>query len=137
MPGRVWRVPCTKTADVNDKPFEVPLCDYLVALLTRLQAQRLHERFVFPMGENAMRNCLRKIVPGALTVHGFRAWVDEKTHVHPDVAETCLSHRIVGDDVEIAYRRSTMLDKRRQLLTAWADYALDGDPAAKVIPLRA
>jgi len=70
-----------------------------------------------------MRNCLRKIVPGALTVHGFRAtfrtWVDEKTHVHSDVAEMCLSHRIVGDDVEIAYRRSTMLDKRRQLLTAW------------------
>ena len=33
----------------------------------------------------------------------------------------CLAH-LVGSEVERAYRRSELRAKRRELLTAWADY---------------
>ena len=35
--------------------------------------------------------------------------------------EAALAH-IVGDKAEQAYRRGAALDRRRELMTAWADY---------------
>ena len=42
----------------------------------------------------------------------------------------CLSH-YPTDAVVKAYQRSGLVDKRRELLTAWADYV---DPVASVEP---
>ena len=35
------------------------------------------------------------------------------------VAEPCLGHR-AGSDVELAYQRSDLLERRRQLMGTWA-----------------
>jgi len=42
-----------------------------------------------------------------------------------ELAEMCLAH-LVGSEVERAYRRSELIAKRRELLTAWADYCASG-----------
>ena len=57
--------------------------------------------------------------------HGFRAtfrtWVEECTEAAYEVKETALGHQ-VGSDVERAYQRSDLLDKRRVLLEQWASF---------------
>ncbi|MGD1881309.1 MAG: tyrosine-type recombinase/integrase [Paracoccaceae bacterium] len=57
--------------------------------------------------------------------HGFRAtfrtWVEETTDTPFEVKETALGHQ-VGSEVERAYQRSDLLEKRRVLLQQWADY---------------
>ncbi|MCE8006010.1 site-specific integrase [Aestuariivita sp.] len=57
--------------------------------------------------------------------HGFRAtfrtWVEETTDTPFEVKETALGHQ-VGSEVERAYQRSDLLEKRRVLLEQWADF---------------
>ncbi|MDE0171556.1 MAG: integrase arm-type DNA-binding domain-containing protein [bacterium] len=59
------------------------------------------------------------------TLHGmrssFRDWCGE-SGVAREVAEACLAHR-VGNVVEQAYARSDLLQRRRELMEAWAQYA--------------
>jgi integrase len=72
----------------------------------------------------AMLQLLRGMRPG-LTVHGFRSsfrdWAAEATDYSAEVVEMALAHTI-GNAVEAAYRRGDLLDKRRELMRAWADY---------------
>jgi len=57
--------------------------------------------------------------------HGFRAtfrtWVEEQTDTPFELKETALGHQ-VGSEVERAYQRSDLLDKRRDLLGRWAAF---------------
>ena len=59
------------------------------------------------------------------TVHGFRSsfrdWASEQTEFPGEVVEMALAHAI-ANKVEAAYRRGDLLDKRRELMQAWADY---------------
>ena len=55
----------------------------------------------------------------------FRDWVAERTNYPRDLAEMALAHQ-VGSDVERAYRRSDMLEKRRRLMQGWADFVTSG-----------
>jgi integrase len=72
----------------------------------------------------AMLQLLRGMRPG-LTVHGFRSafrdWAAESTSFPSEVIEMALSHTI-SNQVEAAYRRGDLLDKRRELMQAWANY---------------
>lgn len=58
------------------------------------------------------------------TLHGmrssFRDWCGETGAVR-EVAEACLAHR-VGSAAEQAYARSDLLQRRRELMDAWAEY---------------
>ncbi|AMY69053.1 tyrosine-type recombinase/integrase [Frigidibacter mobilis] len=51
----------------------------------------------------------------------FRDWVAEKTDYPRDMAEMALAHT-VGSEVERAYRRGDMLEKRRALMVDWATF---------------
>ncbi|MFV1604464.1 integrase arm-type DNA-binding domain-containing protein [Phaeobacter sp. JH20_36] len=51
----------------------------------------------------------------------FRDWVAERTHFPGDMAEVALAHK-VGSAVEAAYRRGDMIEKRRLMMAAWAEY---------------
>lgn len=51
----------------------------------------------------------------------FRDWVAERTHFPGDMAEVALAHK-VGNAVEASYRRGDMVEKRRTMMAAWADY---------------
>ncbi|GGD35272.1 tyrosine-type recombinase/integrase [Sinisalibacter lacisalsi] len=59
--------------------------------------------------------------------HGFRAtfrtWVEETTDTPFEVKESALGHQI-GTDVERAYQRSDLLEKRRQLIDDWSKFLL-------------
>ena len=58
------------------------------------------------------------------TPHGmrssFRDWCSE-TGVAREVAEAALAH-VVKNRVEAAYARSDLLERRREVMQAWADY---------------
>lgn len=80
---------------------------------------------------------LRRLGAGEFTAHGFRSsfrdWAGDCTSFPREVAEAALAHILGG--VEGAYRRSDAFEKRRQLMTAWAEF-LNAKPAEKVIPFR-
>jgi len=58
-----------------------------------------------------------------MTVHGFRSsfrdWASEETDVQGEVAEAALAHT-VPNKTEAAYRRGSLLEKRRALMRDWA-----------------
>ena len=60
-----------------------------------------------------------------LTVHGFRStfkdWAMEETHFPGELSEAQLAHTI-KNAAQAAYERGDKLQKRRELLLAWADY---------------
>ena len=57
--------------------------------------------------------------------HGFRStfrdWAAEMTDVPREISEFALAH-VEGSMAELAYRRSDFLEKRRELMDAWAAY---------------
>jgi integrase len=73
-----------------------------------------------------------------VTAHGFRSsfrdWASERTSFPREVCELALGH-IVKDKTEAAYRRGDLLDKRRDLMEAWAAFATSA--RAKIVPIRA
>ena len=77
-----------------------------------------------PLSNMAMLELLRGLRPG-LTVHGFRStfrdWAAEETDFPSEVVEMALAHTIESQ-VERAYRRGDLFQKRRALMDAWAAY---------------
>jgi len=64
----------------------------------------------------------------------FRDWCAEQG-VDRDMAEMALAHT-VGSEVERAYRRSDMLERRRALMVTW-DNAVQGEAlVANVVQMR-
>jgi hypothetical protein len=51
-----------------------------------------------------------------------------------EVAEQALAH-VTGNAVVQAYQRSSMLERRRPLMQAWAEF-VTGSDADNVVPLR-
>lgn len=51
----------------------------------------------------------------------FRDWAAERTDFPRDMAEIALAHT-VGSEVERAYRRGDMMEKRRQMMADWAAF---------------
>lgn len=62
----------------------------------------------------------RPAVPHGLR-SSFRDWAAERTDYPSDMAEMALAHN-VGSDVERAYRRSDMVEKRRAMMEEWARF---------------
>ena len=71
-----------------------------------------------------MKKVMRRMKVDA-TVHGFRSafrdWAAEETDFASEVVEMALAHTI-SNAVERAYRRGNLLEKRRALMEAWAQY---------------
>ena len=108
-----------------------------------MEQQRLSE-LVFPgtkpgrpLSVMALEMVLRRMKVD-VTVHGFRSafrdWAGERTHFPREVAEAALAH-LVGDAVERAYRRGDALEKRRELMDAWANF-LEQQARNNVVSLR-
>lgn len=94
--------------------------------------QALASKYVFegqkrhkPLSNMAMLMLLRRMKIEDATVHGFRStfrdWASEIANAPREVAEMSLSHK-VGSDVERAYARSKLLDKRRRLMERWSGF---------------
>jgi integrase len=53
----------------------------------------------------------------------FRDWAAERTNYPRELAEVALAHN-VGSEVERAYRRGDMIEKRREMMEDWARFVL-------------
>lgn len=126
---KLWTVPAERMK--ANREHRVPLSDRAVAILKEVSKVRPGS-YVFPGWRNgeplsgmALLMCLRRL-RSAYTVHGtarssFRDWAAEQTSFPNIVAEAALAH-VVADKTEAAYRRGDLLEKRRALMQAWADY---------------
>jgi integrase len=123
----VWTVPADRMKGSNEH--EVPLSNRAVEILQALPRER--GGYLFPgakakqpLSNMAMLELVRGMRDG-LTVHGFRStfrdWAGDRTNFARDVIEHALAHQL-KDKAEAAYRRSSALEKRRQLMEAWARY---------------
>ena len=119
----------------------VPLTDEMLAIIEPLQA--LRSDYVFegqkrhkPLSNMAMLMLLRRMQVEGVTVHGFRStfrdWASEVANAPREVAEMSLAHK-VGSDVERAYARSDLLEKRRAMKELFVAY-VSGE-TAKVLQL--
>jgi integrase len=129
--GSMWIVPKDRVKGKKGKTRElhVPLSKQAMALLGKrgqpddyLFSGKVKAR----MWHSSMQQLLRELrLDRALTVHGFRStfrdWVADKTDFDPNLAEVAL-HHAVGKRTERAYARSTMVEKRRELMARWATF---------------
>ena len=121
----------------------VPLCARALAILEPLSKARTSnllfagQRAEKPLSVMALDMLLRRMGVD-VTTHGFRSafrdWAGNETHFARELAEAALSH-VIGDKAEQAYRRSDALEKRRELMTAWANYC-EAKAGGKVVRLR-
>jgi len=136
----VWTVPEERMKP--DTVHRVPLTPEMLAILEPLKA--LQSEYVFegqkrhkPLSNMAMLMLLRRMKVEGVTVHGFRStfrdWASEVAHAPRELAEMSLSHK-VGSDVERAYARSDLLDRRRGLMDRWSSFLVGGD--GKVVLLH-
>jgi hypothetical protein len=78
----------------------------------------------WPIGKMALPDLLKGIAGPEVTVHGlrssFRDWAADNA-VPREVAEACLAHAVEGE-IEGAYWRSDILERRRQVMQRWAAF---------------
>jgi len=142
---KLWRIP----ADRMKMGVEhlVPLSDQAIDVLEELQPLTGHYGFVFPgrnnitkpMSENTVLYALYRMgYHGKATGHGFRSTASTILHemqFPSDAIERQLAHG-ERDKVKAAYNKALYLDKRTEMMQAWAGY-LDSvkDDAGKVVPI--
>jgi integrase len=127
LPNGVWTIPKERMKKGN-REHRVPLSPPAIKLLEQLPERG---QYVFPgrnrnqpIEEKAMRRLLLKMGVN-VTVHGFRSsfrdWEADRPEPNFEAAEMCLAHS-VGTKVTKAYLRSDLLDTRRQIMVAWAQF---------------
>jgi len=143
LKARVWNRPAEIMKGRNARPHSVTLNDQAIAVLKRMEALKVagDDPLVFPNAKGAALSdmTLSKIMrdkKSTFVPHGFRSsfrdWAAEKMPSIPDaVAEAALAH-VVPDKVVAAYKRTTFLDLRRQLLDAWGAFADSKSVTSKV-----
>jgi integrase len=136
-----WRVPPSRMK--MGVEHMVPLSDAALRLLAGQMAGRAKGSLVFPGGRPrqalssmAMAMLLRRLKVDA-TVHGMRSsarsWMADQG-VAFELAEACLAHQ-VGNAVVQAYQRSSMLERRRPIMSAWSAFVTGAD-ADNVVPIK-
>ena len=125
----VWTVPAERMKARREH--RVPLAPEAVAILKRARELSADSDFVFP-GRSVPRPLSNMVFLQTLrrmkvkvTAHGFRSafrdWAAEHTNFPREVCEMALAHTI-KNKAEAAYRRGDMLEKRRELMAAWASF---------------
>jgi integrase len=133
---KVWTTPAVRMK--AGREHRVPLSDRTVSILKELEKAKTSD-LVFPgrkvdrqLSGMAMEMLLRRMDANAYTVHGFRAsfktWATEATSFPNELSEQALAH-VTGSQVERAYRRTDVLERRRGLMEDWAKF-LEGEALA-------
>ena len=124
---KVWEVPASRMK--SKLQHRVPLSDRALEILNQAKELQDGSGLIFSsatgkkMRDDVLSGLLRELnIPG--TPHGmrtaFRSWCAE-TGQNREVAEECLAH-VNPNKVEAAYQRSSLLELRRKVMQAWADY---------------
>jgi len=125
---RLWIIPADRMK--SDREHRVPLSDKALVVLERVRG--LNSDLVFPgrrhghpMPDGTLLKVSKRMGLEGVTIHGFRSsfadWASERGGMPREIAELSLAHE-VGDATERAYRRSDLLDKRRDLMERWARF---------------
>ena len=146
MDAGVWTISADRMK--MKREHVVPLSDRCMEILRAMEPFRKDgSTFVFPgakqgrgLSNMSMLMLLQRMGRKDLTVHGFRScfrdWASETTAHERDVVEMALAHSI-PNKAEAAYRRGSLLDKRRRLMDDWARRCRTEDAAAaKVVRMR-
>jgi integrase len=142
---RAWTIPAERMK--GGKEHRVPMSDAALQVIEAMAsvARMLAspavvqvDEYVFPgrngpLGPMALRRVLGCLGRTDISVHGFRStfrdWAAEVTAYPREVAEMALAHA-VGSQVETAYRRGDLFEKRRALMRDWALHCRHGGTAA-------
>ena len=138
----LWTLPAERMK--AEREHVVPLSLTAVSLFKRMKAHKRGDSdLVFPgqrRGKPLSDMTLVKVMRDMEhkeTPHGFRStfrdWVAEQTTWPAELAEAALAH-VVSDKTVAAYQRGSMLEKRRELMAAWADYC-EGASGGNVVRL--
>jgi integrase len=153
MTACLWTIPADrmKAGKEHRVPLPPPAMKVLKALAQEGEGGHKPGALVFPaprggqLTSMAMTQLMRRMAftdaAGRVAVpHGmrstFRDWAGERTGYPRDVIEMALAHTI-ENKVEAAYRRGDMLDKRRPVMNAWAQFCSRAEvTGGKVLALR-
>lgn len=128
----IWRIPAEKMK--MKRPHRVPLSRQAMEVLQELRAVTGQYRWLFPSrwdksrheGGMVLNLALRRMGygPEVMTGHGFRAMAATTLSEQgwpSEVIERQLAH-VDKNAVRAAYQRSELLNERRKMLQAWADF---------------
>lgn len=136
----IWTVPAERMK--AGRQHRVPLSRAALDLLAPRLAVIDRNDFVFAnsrgdmLSDMAFKRLNLRVGVEGITTHGFRSsfrdWAGDETDFPREVMEAALAH-MVGNEVELAYRRGDALEKRRQLMELWASFvaAENGVPSRK------
>ena len=127
--GSPWTIPAERMkAGVAHR---VPLPLRCIEILEEAKKISQGSEYIFegtkpnkPLSENTFNKLMKEL---GLEVHAhgfrtsFRTWTQEKTNYPREIAETALAHSL-KDKAEAAYARSDLLEKRAELMEAWANF---------------
>lgn len=129
--ARLWVVPAERMK--AGQPHRVPLTDEMLQIVEAMkpygsqyvfEGQRRHK----PLSNMSMLMLLRRMGRGELTVHGFRSsfrdWATEAANASRELSEAALAHQF-GSEVERAYARSDLLERRAELMSRWSTFCLN------------
>jgi integrase len=140
--ARVWTVPEKRMK--GKREHRVPLSSGAMRALERAKVEG--NEFLFPgtkagqgLSNMALLKVLERMNRGDLTVHGFRAtfktWATERSNFPRELVEAALAH-VLEDKTEAAYQRGDILEKRRRLMGAWAEFCDKRAAGGTVVNLR-
>jgi integrase len=153
---RLWTIPSTKT----ETKHRVPLSDRAVTLLNEMKAAAVSGDVVFGLdvGESLSNMTMAAVIKRMnkhreiperytdpkqdnrdIVPHGFRSsfrhWARDCTSFPRDLIELALAHEIKSG-TEAAYRRGDGLQRRRPLMSAWAEYCAKKPISHAVVSLH-
>lgn len=128
---KVWEIPADRMK--AKKEHRVALSDRCIEILEAAKKLTGDAKLVFchpkskkEFSDAVFTSLLHKGLGVPYTMHGFRSsfrdWGGEKTEHPRELLEVSLAH-LPGDQTEHAYWRKDMIDRRRSLMSDWADYA--------------
>ena len=127
--GSLWTIPAERRkAGVAHR---VPLPSRCMEILEEARNISQGSGYIFegtkpnkPLSENTFNKLMKEL---GLEVHAhgfrtsFRTWTQEKTNYPREIAEAALAHSL-KDKAEAAYARSDLLEKRAEMMEAWAQF---------------
>jgi integrase len=127
---RLWTIPGPRRKGKKGATpdLAIPLSDRAMAILKETVDRTGGVGLVFQndkgrrLSENTLLDTAKQLGQ-KITTHGFRStfrdWAGDETNFPREICEAALGHK-VGNDAELAYRRGSALQKRAQLMAAWA-----------------
>ena len=127
-----WRISAERMK--TKREHRVPLSARAREILAEARENTTHSEWVFPspagrpLSDLALSGLLRELGIPAVP-HGFRSsfrdWAAESTDAPHAVMEAALLH-VVRNQLEAAYARSDLFERRRTLMEQWAEFLAQG-----------